>query len=889
MTRLVLALGLLASFVSAPAAVRDATLFVTVIDPSGGVLPQATVTVRESNSDGANLAVDAAAAASASATAVTSDSGVATISGLAPGRYTIEAEFSGFETGVVTVAVRAGERKRITVTLALQKVEDSMTVSRDAQAAAADPRGPAFGTALTREEIDALSDDPAEMLQQLLDIAGGTATIRVDGFNGGTTGGALPPKSIIKSIRIDRGRFAAEHHSPDYEDIEIVTQPGTGPLRGGGSWRVRDGALSGRSPFTSTIGPERTQQWQANIGGTLVRTRASFSLSAGGTTSFDTPMLNVALPGGGAGGTGAAGGTSAGTRAELLNLRRPNDSWTTYDLFDYAVTPNQLLRVAYVQNHRTRRNLGVGGYDLAERAYASDAQDHEIRIQQSGPIGTRLFATTRFGLHWSDTSSRASVESPTIRVLDAFTSGGAQVAGGRHARELEFAADIDYSRGQHAIRAGFEIEGGMFRSDETSNYLGTYIFPSLAAFAAGQPASYTRRVGDPLVRYGNLTAGAYIEDDVRVGKQLTLSAGARYEAQTHIDGLGNLSPRVAATWAPFASGRTTLRLTYGYFYEWLNPGTYEQTLRLDGFRQQELNVFNPAYPFVGVDDGGGGAVRPPTNRYVLARDVPLATTQRLDLAIEQAIDAHVRTNVSYYIDRDDRVLRGRNLNAPIDGIRRPDPAFANVIEAVPDAAFRGGQFQANLNINLAPPGRVPQPPLFDWRRQTLRVSYIFSRQDNNYDAPFSVPASGTLATEWGPAPFNRRHRVQASFTSQAIRNLTAVLNLAANTGTPYSITTGFDDNGDSMFNDRPAGVGRNTLRMPGQSTLAANLSYAMGLGRDPQTKRDRYRLTWTVNAMNLTNHANYGGFSGVQTSPFFMRPTTVQNPRKVDIGMSVTF
>ncbi len=821
-----------------------ATLIVTVVDPSGGVIPGATVTIVDLNR-----------------TATTTIEGVATFESVAPGRYTIQAEFTGFDTGLLRDVPlrRAGERKRVTVTLPLKAVEDSVTVTRDPQAAAADPRGGAFGAALTRAEIDALSDDPAEMMQQLLDIAGGNAVIRVDGFNGspGAATPAIPPKALIKSIRIERNRFAAEHHSPDFDEIEIVTQPGLGPMRGGGSWRLRDGALSGRNPFAPTKGAERSQTFQANIGGTLVPRRASFSLSAGGTSAFDTPVLNVALPDG-------------GTQAEVLNLRRPADSWTTYDLFDYAVTQNQLLRFAYVANNRTRKNLGVGAYDLPERAYASNADDHELRVQETGPIG-KLFGSTRLAVRWSDTGSQSAVEAPTIRVLDAFTSGGAQVSGGRHAREIEFASDVDYARGAHGIRAGLLLEGGRYRSDEASNYLGTYTFPSLAAFAAGQPASYTRRIGDPLITYWNLTAGAYVEDDVRIGKSLTISPGLRYEAQTHIRDVANFSPRVGVTWALLKNGKTTLRATYGFFYDWLSASTYEQALRVNGIRERELTVVSPPYP---IDAGSGAAnLVPPATRYLLGRDVRLSTTQRFDVGIDQAITPHVRASASYYVDVDHRVPRGRNLNAPVDGVR-PDPAFAKVIEVVSDAAFRGQQFQTNLTVNLA-------------RRQTVRVSYTLSKQENNSDGPFSVPPGGTLATEWGPASFNRRHRLQASFGSQAIKNLSAMINLAANTGTPYTITTGFDDNGDAIFNDRPAGVGRNTLRMPGQFTVSANLSYSITL--DSQSKRDRYRLSWTVNAMNLTNHANDSGFSGVLTSPFFMRPTTVQNPRKVDIGMSFTF
>ena len=69
-------------------------------------------------------------------------------------------------------------------------------------------RGPTFGTALTREQIEALSDDPDELRAQLQDMAGPGAVIRVDSFEGG----ALPPKAQIKSIHITRDAFAAENH-----------------------------------------------------------------------------------------------------------------------------------------------------------------------------------------------------------------------------------------------------------------------------------------------------------------------------------------------------------------------------------------------------------------------------------------------------------------------------------------------------------------------------------------------------------------------------------------------------------------------------------------------------------------------------------------------------
>src|SRR5262249_9110730 len=158
----------------------------------------------------------------------------------------------------------------------------------------------------------------------------------------------------------------------------------------------------------------------------------------------------------------------------LLDLHRPSDSWTTYDLLDIAVTPTHLLRTAYMQNALTRSNLGIGAYDLPSRAYAATTSDREIRAQDSGSIGTHLLTQTRLRLHWNDTAAHANVEAPTVRVLDAFTSGGAQIAGGRDVRELEVASDIDVVRAGHAIRFGALLEGSSVRSTETANYLGTY-------------------------------------------------------------------------------------------------------------------------------------------------------------------------------------------------------------------------------------------------------------------------------------------------------------------------------------------------------------------------------------------------------------------------------
>ena len=220
--------------------------------------------------------------------------------------------------------------------LSIQKLTDEITVGRDKQEAAADARV-TFGSALTREQIDALSDDPNEVRRQLQDMAGPGAVIRVDSFEGGD----LPPKSQIKSIHVTRDGFAAENHNAGAIFIDIITQPGIGALRGGGRFSLRDGSLSGRSPFTPTKGPERTQNYGFNFGGSIVPQRSSFSVSIDGMTSYDTPNLNAAL--------------TSGVRSEALTLRTPRDRMNLSVQFDDAITRDQTLRVGVLPVSQHRR------------------------------------------------------------------------------------------------------------------------------------------------------------------------------------------------------------------------------------------------------------------------------------------------------------------------------------------------------------------------------------------------------------------------------------------------------------------------------------------------------------------------------------------------------
>jgi hypothetical protein len=870
---LALSLGLRASSALAQTPTAG-TLRVTVVDPSGAVIPGATVSVASE---------DAPAAQPVSTH--TADAGLATVSGLKPGRYMIQAEFPGFEPRLLKdVRVRPGENRQVVV-LSISRMETSVTVEQDAQAGAADPHGPSFGTTLTRDQIDALSDDPAQLEQQLRDMAGPGVVIRVDSFEGG----ALPAKAQIRSIRISRDQFAAEYHTAGGVSIEIITQPGLGPVRYFTYMSLRDGSLSGRSPFVPVKGPEQNQNYGFGAGGSLIKNRSSFNLNVFGIRSYDTPNLNVAL--------------TNGTQSEALRLKSPRDNLYVNGQVDYALTLDQTLRVAYNLTRFTNDNLGVGGYDEPERAYSTENRVHNLRVQHFGPLGRRAFWRSRAQLFWSDSDTRSATDAVTVRVNDAFTSGGAQLSGGQHARTVNIGSDLDYVRGRNSWRTGMLLEGGWYRSNASSNYLGTYTFDSLQAFLAAQPSNYTRRIGDPNLSYQNFQGGIYVQDDIRLTKNLTLSPGVRYEMQTHVHDYSDVGPRLGMTWAPFKSGQTTLRGSAGVFYDWLPTLTYEQALRVDGVHQQELNILNPSYP-----DPGNVGIVPPTNRYSLGSQYRAPRITRISAGIDQTLFKVTRLAGTYSYQRGSRLSRGENLNIPVNGVR-PDPAFGNLIDVISDATSRQHQLQFDANVN--PGALLPafNGPRIGWKRTTLFANYTLAMLKNNTDGPFNIPATGSLAGEWGPAAADVRHRLNVTFNNQIIRNVLVSFNVNMSSGPAYTLLTGRDDNGDGVFNDRPAGVGRNTLRASGQATLNMSVGYQFAFGRTAPVPPGigvfggggavqvrtidqgtaRYRLQLFVQAQNLTNRPNYSGYSGIMTSPFFGRPTTVSGMRKIDAGMSLNF
>jgi hypothetical protein len=315
-------------------------------------------------------------------------------------------------------------------------------------------------------------------------------------------------------------------------------------------------------------------------------------------------------------------------------------------------------------------------------------------------------------------------------------------------------------------------------------------------------------------------------------------------------------------------------------------------------------VRNPGYPnpLIGPD-----VIVLPSGRLVQADGLRLPTTFRAFVGVEQVLSPQVRVNMSFMHGRGRYLFRGRNTNAPLADGNRPDPASGNVTEVESTGGSEGNMLNTGFSLNLP------------WHRTFLFVNYGFGTLENDTDGAFALPANNyDLAAEWGASLNDVRHRLSGMMNMNLWKGFKLATSFNASSGQPYNITTGFDDNGDTVSNDRPDGVGRNAGRMKARWDVGARLSWSFGFGQRKGADgaagtpmimvrtvggggetpmggftggadEKRWRFEVYLAGTNVFNHMNPVAYGGVMTSPFFGQPTSAGAPRKMELGARFSF
>jgi len=798
-----------------------------VTDPSGAAIASA------------NVVLVPAAAPSTPIKTQTNGQGLYELNGLAAGQYTLNVIAEGFslyENDNVVIA--AGQQLRLNVPMAIEVEQMKIQVSDTAPTVDVNPSNNAGAITLSGKELEALPDDPDELLTDLQALAGPSAgpnggQLYIDGF----TAGQLPPKESIREIRINSNPFSAEYDKIGYGRIEVFTKPGTDKFHGQFMIDGNDSAFNTSNPFGGTNQPGYDSTLiTGNVGGPINK-KASFFLDLQRRNINDLSAVNAFT-------------LDPTTLAEIPVIESvpfPRHRTNITPRIDYALTKNNTLTARYQFYRDIEDNDGVGQFTLASQGYNSDSAEHTLQISDTQIIGAKIVNEIRFQYLRELDNQYALNTDPTLNVLGSFGGGGNnQGTILDHQDHYELQNYTSIIHGNHTVKFGARLRGIRDANSQTSGFNGEFTFSSLLTPTGGSacvptagqapcPISYetaiqnagnttvpiatqlTYTVGSPPLVVGNFDAGLYYQDDWKMRPNITLSYGLRFETQTGIQDHADWAPRLGFAWGvggKSAPPIVVLRGGFGIFYDRFQEAQILEAERLNGITQEQFVIANPECPSLTDFSACTGAAVPVTpTTYQISPRLHAPYTMQSAISVERQLTKFATLNVTYLNSRGFDQLLTVNADAPYPGTPcSPNCAISteNLYRYVSEAVFRQNQLIANPNVRIG-----SKVQLFGY--------YILNYANSDTSGVSSFPSNSyNISEDYGRASFDYRNRLFFGGTFGLPYNFRLSPFLIAWSGSPFNITTTNDLNNDSIFNDRPR-------LAPGASCTAPNI-YCTSLG-----------------------------------------------------------
>ena len=814
----------------APAAVTPAaasSIHGHIADPTGALIPGATVTI----TNALGVAVKS----------TTSDAaGSYSVTGLAPGGYIVQATVEGFANFTSpTLQLAAGQTKRVDVSMAIEATEQSVTVTDEegAPEVSTDAGSNASAIVLKGKDLDALSDDPDELSNELTALAGPSAgpnggQIYIDGFTGGT----LPPKSAIREIRINQNPFSAEFDRIGYGRIEILTKPGTDVLHGRGFLQGNDSSFNTQNPFAPPPS-YHSLQYNGTISGSINK-KASFFLSVEGRDNPDASIYTVDIPtfdsttGLYSIPTDSNGNIIPTTGA----VYTPSSRIEVSPRLDLQLGQSNTLTVRYQLEHSSQSNM-VGNTALPTTATGTSSTEQSVQISDSQIINEHIVNETRFQYRFAPSLDTSQSTAPTVGVGGYFTGGGnSSQFTNDHPTHLELQNVTTISAGAQAIKAGLWMRDNRDASTSSGSFNGSFSFPSLNAYVdtlnglaqgetVAQIAAACPTPGACTPNRLNYTTGGekylanvfdaalFFQDDWKANAFLTLSGGLRWESQNHIADHSDWGPRFGFAYAVDGHkkgkvAKTVVRGGFGFFYDRFQVGSLMNLEQDNGGpkSQQQITVTNPtcysatslsaALATPGSNCNGGGAVT--SEIYELKPGYHSPYNEQIGASLERQLTKVSTLTLTYLHSYGVHQMDTRDANAYLPGTfvfgsstqtaTRPNPALGIVRELYSEGIFKQNQLILNLNARFTP---------------NLSVMGFYTFNSGNGDVGMASN-SYNLLQDYGPTAFIRRNMVFLMGNYTGKWGITYNPFLIAQAGRRFNITTDTDLTGDNFFNDRPS-------------------------------------------------------------------------------------
>jgi hypothetical protein len=845
-TKIVAAYVLASAVAMAQPAPPTAAVSGTVLDPTGGVIAGAKVSLIPSNGKPLRTKTDLR--------------GEFHFEAVAPGRYELLGESSGFALNRTRLNVGARSPSHLRIVMAIAEVTETLNVEGSREQVSTDAGENVDAIRLGPQQLENLAIIDRDVMAALLRLLGpateaGGASLTVDGMPTSERG---IPLSEIQQVIINSNPYSAEFARPGKVRVEIITKSGSLKYHGSFYFGLRDYRLDARNAFAIKRPPQQRGQLDTNLSGPLLKDQKStFSLNISRIQDHQEPNVYA-----------------FGLDGPILENASRRQT-TTYFSAQYTRRLGEnALSFRYSDFDWSDKGQGTGGFVLPEAGASLTSRYHQLYSSYRTVIRPKLL--NEFSMRArSDDSRNGSLLSGVrkIVVTDAFTAGGAQVDTNGTNSRLELADILSWSHGRHLLRGGASIPGfGRVGLTDHSNLDGTFYFSSLRDYALGTPFSYIQQAGRGHVAFWQKQVGGFAQDEIKLRQNLSVAAGLRYDWQNYGAGPHNFAPRLTFAYAPRKAQKTVFRGGAGFFYDAVSDSAIADTLLLDGNRLHQIQLLNPIYPNPLSGIGSVAAFARDIVRFSPALRSPY--TFQYSFGVERQLRKSLTLSTTYTTIRGVDLYRSRDVNAPLPPLytSRPDPFIGVFRQIESSGGLKSHALRATLRGDLS-------------RFFNGMMIYELGRTMNDTNGIGSFPANNwDPRGEWSRSSLDTRHFMYLYGTLNAGRFLKFGVIFSANSGLPYTLTTGLDNYHDGMTNARPPGVSRNSLQGTGAATVDLRWSKALLLHW-----RGEPSLVAGVDAFNVFNRVNYETFTGNQSSPFFGEPVSAGSARRMQVSITLKF
>jgi outer membrane receptor protein involved in Fe transport len=565
--------------VQARAQLESGSIFGTVMDPTGAVIPDAHIVV-ENTLTGARFDES------------TNKSGNYIAPVLPPGTYRVTASRTGFQTVAAEyIQLAVSERKQID--LKLRPGADTQTVTVTDQSPLLQTGTSDVGILIPSKEVNDLPENGRGIggFLALVPSLNGAGTnwfqaplnITVDGtdssqIDSGFVGAAYNSDAritrasldAIQEVQIQTSNFSAEWGQSQGGIMNIVTKSGTNQFHGSLFEYLRNENTDARNYFDPAPlykPKDRLNQFGGSLGGPIRRNKLFFFGNYEGVRQLASFIFtNVAVP------TQSyrdsiqarypAGTPGSNLYKWLTQLPLPNTGITFdpcdnppgscpdrlgyYDSpennhltentgsvrIDYQVTANDKLSFRW--NGNSSRTLDI--YGVAQ----GDNRDVPGLLQTARVSYEKIFSSTLYNeasVAWNRMANLDGSSDPEIRAqpfIFSIGDGGAHI--GQEIFDIRVANQsfsyldtLSWIRGKHQLKFGVQLIRGM--QNKQLYFQQDMVFNTLDQYTNNAPF-FVATLGYPMTGIRLLSNNVFVQDDYQVTPRLTFNLGLRYTYDT---------------------------------------------------------------------------------------------------------------------------------------------------------------------------------------------------------------------------------------------------------------------------------------------------------------------------------------------------------------------